>query len=415
MTMDTHLLSFLNEKTKKPKPNHSQLSMLTVVIPSYCRQDFIVRQCAYWHGSGATAVIMDGSPHPLDLEMQKFINGLSDITYVHSKTTFAERLKRGGELVQTLYSVMCGDDEFLLFSGLCSAITLLEQDKDLVACIGQSLHFYLSSNGEKCSYGTGYSTFRYEIRHEDAQDRLNAMLTNYNGATCYAVTRSNVWCRSWGNLGDYSSAYMLEFDQAFSTYIWGKFASVDDVYWMRSSENSFVQTPDANRYLYTKDWWNSIEYKTENVNFITKLGAELVNAQHIEPAKAEAIVIGVMDVYEQAQLKHRIKALPFQQKCRVLALNRLKDWLPERLVNLLKQLRRWRTNQLRSRRTNQLSSRPKTFLLKATVTGNYGALSDLSKTKDNLPFLLNDALVSELLAMEELMADFYLARGKQSE
>ena len=172
--MTNNLLSFLQENIGKKKPNHPNLSKLTVVIPSYCRQDFIIRQCANWHGSGASVVIMDGSPKPLANTLHQAITGLGDVAYVHSAAVIVDRLKHAATLIKTPYAVMCGDDEFLFASGMSSAIALLEQDQGLVACIGQSLLYYLLNNGSECSYSTGYDTYKYEVKHDNVQDRLNA-------------------------------------------------------------------------------------------------------------------------------------------------------------------------------------------------------------------------------------------------
>jgi glycosyltransferase domain-containing protein len=391
--MTNNLLLFLQENIGRKKQNHPNLSMLTIVIPSYCRQDFIIRQCANWHGSGASVVIMDGSPKPLANTLQQAITGLGDITYVHSATVIVDRLKHAATLIKTPYAVMCGDDEFLLASGVCSAIALLEQDQDLVACIGQSLHYYLSNNVSQCNYGTGYDTYRYEVSHDNVQDRLNASVKNYNAATCYAITRSPVWRRSWGNLQGYSSGHIDELEHAFTTYIWGKLASVDDVYWMRSNENPPAETVDVKR-LPTETWWASDKFKTERANFVTKLSDELISAQHIDRSNAEAIVINACELFLREQ-KYPSNS-SFRQKCRQFAVNTLKEWLPKIWVGHLIQLR------IR-------------LGLIAAATGNFGDLIDLRAMKTPLPFLFNEALITDLSDMEKLIADFYKARSDQSE
>ena len=391
--MTNNLLSFLQENIGRKKPNHPNLSKLTIVIPSYCRQDFIIRQCANWHGSGASVVIMDGSPKPLANTLYQAITGLGDVTYVHSATVIVDRLKHAATLIKTPYAVLCGDDEFLLASGVCSAIALLEKDQDLVACIGQSLHYYLSNNGSQCNYGTGYDTYRYEVRHDNVQDRLNASVKNYNAATCYAVTRSPVWRRSWGNLQRCSSGDVNELEHALTTYIWGNLASVDDVYWMRSDENPPAETVDAKR-LPTEDWWASNKFKTEKANFVTKLVDELISAQLIDRANAESIVINAFDVYLRDQ-KYPSNS-SFRQKCRQFVVNTLKEWMPKIWVGHLIRLR----GRLRP---------------VVPATGNFGNLVDLKATKTPLPFLFNDELVTDLSAMEKLIADFYKARRDQSE
>ncbi|MDA9178350.1 TIGR00180 family glycosyltransferase [Amylibacter sp.] len=385
--MNKNLLLYLKENISRKKRKYSHLSKLTVIIPSYCRQDFIIRQSAYWHGTGVSVIIMDGSPKPIDDDMKKVINGLFDITYVHSASILVDRLKHASTLIKTPYSVLCGDDEFLLSSGINNSIDFLENNQDYVACIGQSLHFYLSNYGSKCKYGTGYDTFKYEVKHDSIQCRLNASVRNYNAATCYAITKSPVWCRSWGNLLKCSSGYINELEHAFTTYIWGNVASVDDVYWMRSNENLPAETIDAQR-LPIETWWASDEFKTERMNFFTKLADESVRAQGIDRANAEDLVVKAFELLLQEQ-KYPSNS-SFSQKCRQYYINTLKKYLPKNWIGHLIKLR----NRLK----------PK------AVNGNFGDLIDLKATRNPLPFLLNDELVNDLFSMEKLIADFYKVR-----
>ena len=390
--MTNNLLLFLQENIGRKKQKNPSLSMLTVVIPSYCRQDFIIRQCAYWHGSGASIIIVDGSPKPLANNLQKVITDLVDITYVHSTAILVDRLKHAATLIKTPYAVMCGDDDFLLESGLCSAIATLEQDQDLVACIGQSLHYHLFNNGSKCSYGTGYDTYKYEVKHDNVQDRLNASVKSYNAATCYAVTRTFVWCRSWGSLQRNSCGYIYELEHAFTTYIYGKLASVDDVYWMRSFENPPAETVDNTR-LPIEEWWASNKFRTERVHCITKLVEEMICAQQIERDYAEAIVTNAFEMFLREQ-KYPSNS-SFRQKCRRFVVNTFKEWMPKIWVGYLIQLR-CRLSPV------------------ASATGNFANLVDFKATETPLPFLFTDDLSFELSAMEKLIANFYTARSDQS-
>jgi hypothetical protein len=76
----------LQQSAGEPPLRPAALAFLTVVIPSYARQDFLLRQCAYWHRSGAAVVIVDGSPSALDAEVQSTIARSGNVTYLHSST-----------------------------------------------------------------------------------------------------------------------------------------------------------------------------------------------------------------------------------------------------------------------------------------------------------------------------------------
>ena len=115
------------------------LADLTVVVPTWERQDFVLRQLRYWAPSAARLVVVDGSDHPLPCRVRGAIDGMERITYRHERRPFHERLATAGSLVSTKYAVMLGDDEFHLLSGLRTVIRELEEEPGLVGCMGQVL------------------------------------------------------------------------------------------------------------------------------------------------------------------------------------------------------------------------------------------------------------------------------------
>ena len=356
-----------------------------------------MRQCAYWHGSGAAVVIVDGSAQPLGENVRQLLSGLGDITYLHSESSMMDRLKQASGHIHTRYAILLGDDEFLLFTGLCSAIAQLEQDPALVACIGQSLAFCPSGDGASCTYGTGYPHWKYAVRQDNVQDRLNASMSDYKAATCYAVLRTPVWRKSWGQLQNWSSPYTGEMQQALTTYIWGKLTTVDEVYWMRSSENRPVNNKGFNRGLSFQEWWVSPKFKTEHDSFIAILSDELVSAQHMERVKAEAIIresVGVFIRHLDEENQKRNKSLTGRKAAvgvlRSATVNILKRLLPEQLLERLKSI---------------------LFKLRS-VPGkeDMGSLADLKRITPPTPFRMNDVLAAELSAMEALIANFYRTR-----
>lgn len=400
--MNNNLQSFLEKCLKVQKPKYDNLALLTLVIPSYCRQDFVVRQCGYWHGSGVKVVIVDGSPQSLSAELLIVINSLEGIQYLHLPIKLIDRLSRAASLIQTPYTVLCGDDEFLLMSGLSSAIRLLEQKTDSVACIGQSLWYYLVDHNAnyKCRYGVGYDTYKYQNSHEDPASRLKLAMENYNAATCYAVTRSEVWRKSWGNLQDCSCAYAWEIQHALCTYIWGKLSSIDEVYWMRSVECSPPTTSDYDRALVFNDWWFSEEYKTETDRFVDRIAEELILAKNYDRLSAKKLAREVVEIFVQDQLAKQISNhdLSFRQKFRKHFVEPIKACLPGLLVDYLVRLRKL--------------FRRKPF--RAPPLGNFGFLFDIQNIKTGTPFLLNDSLIDGLKEMEDILGDFYQTRQGQT-
>lgn len=385
----------------QPPPHPAALGLLTVVIPSYARQDFLLRQCAYWYYSGAAVVMVDGSPDPLDADVQATISRFGNVTYLHLPESFADRLRLACAHITTPYTVLSGDDEFLLFDGLARAMDALQADPGLAACIGQSIAFHPDAQGH-CTYGQGYPHWQYAVMQGNASARLESAMAHYTAATCYAVLRTPIWQRAWGQLKNWSSPYVSEMQQGMTTYIWGKLTTVDEVYWMRSSENRPVTNIDFNRGLTFSQWWASREYSAEHQDFVSLLASQLVSAEVIDHASAQSIVktsiatlIRHLDEIEASALRALPPSRAVISKLRRGTRQLLKALLPKSWYDIV------------------AAARPAKPYLR--VVGEFGNLADLEPRSVALPFARTDSLFAELDAMQKLIDTFYFARKSQAQ
>lgn len=396
-TLDSWFAHSLRKSANEENPSFATLSLLTVVIPCYARQDFLLRQCVYWHGSGASVVIVDGSPQPLDGISRQTLDGLSDVIYLHAAISMSDRLKMASKHIRTPYATLLGDDEFFLFSGLCSAILALERDASLSACIAQSLAFHTMQDGTACSYGHGYPHWRYTVRQDEIEQRLQTAMSDYTAATCYAVLRAPVWCKSWGQLENWSSPYVSEMQQGITTYIWGKLSTVDEVYWMRSSENRSITSTDFNRGLSFRDWWSSAQFETEHERFFAILTRELKSAITVDDARARAVVREAVETF--------IRHLDDLDRDARQALTG-----PGAVLNTFRKSTAAIAKRLLPRRWLEYLKSAMFGAVPAPTPGNYGQLQDLQKLTPPVEFLIDDRLIAELSAMENLISGFYRAR-----
>ncbi len=387
----------LRDGTAKQPARPGPRAKLTVVILSYERQEFLLRQTVYWGNDAAKLVIVDGSAQPLSKYAQETLSTQPNIKYLHYPKSLTTRLALAASHIDTPYAVFLGDDEFLLKDGLSRAISKLESDPELVACIGQSLGFYLSKNGTVCTYGQGYPHWKYEMVQDDMRERLLSAMANYNAATCYAVLRAPVWGKSLGHIQDWSSPYAGEMQQALSTYIWGKLTTVDEVYWMRSHENAPVSTKGFNRKLLFRDWWLSPKFKSERERFVEILANEAMNTNQIGDLEARKMILESVEVFmefldkrEHIQKASMSRVAAFSVGLKAMATRVLESVLPEK----------------RARNVKAGLSR----LLNRGNQGNLGGLSDLMRAEATGAFRLNEKLAAELSEIETLLSEFYRAR-----
>lgn len=385
-------LQSLKERDPKHRDDLNPLTKLTVVVPSYERQDFLLRQAVYWGNDVAALIIVDGTPAPLSPDMQKGLSAQRNLRYLHLQGDISARLNLAAKHIHTPYSVLLGDDEFHLKKGLSRAIGKLEKDPTLVACIGQSLIFHPSRDGTTVTYRTGYPHWKYEVMQGDIKSRLISAMSNYNAATCYAVLREPFGSRSWGSLRPWSSPYAGEMQQAIAAYIFGKLSTVDDVYWLRSDENLPVSIKaEWNRKLQFYDWWLSPKFQPECEDFIEILTSEAVSTRWAGYAEARTTILEAVDFYlEFCRCKNKLSVASIASGLRSKISRLLRMLMPEK--QLLK---------LKASIFN---------VLKIKEGDNLGSLSDLSSKSVVDSFPMGEDLVSELAEIEALLADFYRIR-----
>ena len=117
----------------------SNLSNLTIVIPTFNRQTYLIRQIMYLSNYSVKLIIVDGSNEKIS---EKFINELKlckDFEYIHSiEMSYVERIKFATKKVKTNFAMCLAEDDFLVFTGVNKAIDILKNDNSLSACFGQA-------------------------------------------------------------------------------------------------------------------------------------------------------------------------------------------------------------------------------------------------------------------------------------
>lgn len=275
------------------------LSILTVVVPSFNRQAYLLRQIRFWVRSSARLVIVDGSSAPLDSRVLSAVGVQPRIEYLHLPRSFADRTSAAAELVQTPYAVLLGDDEFHLPTGLRACLDVLEQDQNLVGCLGECLGFSLTRRQRQPTFSGIYPSLRgFRIAHKEPADRLVAAMSWYAPATCYAVLRTPAWRSSWGKIDHWSSPTANEMQHALVAYLLGRVVSTNHLQWLRSSENPPVASLSLDSVLSIPEWWESPQYADERSEFVecvvsTVLGDLDADADEISTWVTRAIDVKV--------------------------------------------------------------------------------------------------------------------------
>lgn len=233
------------------------LSRLTLVIPTYERQDFALRLMNYWADKGPHLIVLDGSARPI--EPAKLDNFGSHIQYLHRPVGMYQRLSESLDLIQTEYVALAGDDEFYIPTAVEACIQELDQDDGLVACCGRALGFSL--NNQRVLGSPQYPRLEdYAIDAYSAEGRAVQHMRNYVPSLIYAVCRSGQWKSSFKYLLQKEfhvfAVGELQFEM-FMAYA-GRSKVIPELMWLRShGETKPVRGTDPSLDITKRfpTWW----------------------------------------------------------------------------------------------------------------------------------------------------------------
>jgi len=256
------------------------LSRISIVIPTYKRPLFVLRQYKYWRDTDAQVVVLDGSPQPLVIPETL---SSANLRYVHSGKSFVERLKSASQYVLTPYCIMLGDDEFLTYSGLRAAIKRLDDDHSIIGCVGRCLYFFVDQ--ERFLLADAYREWKsFSQGTIDQRNRLDEDLPpNKTHMAHYAIMRSRIWAQIMANAyeREFSCAYAYERLVNLQRALHGKTEILENLLWFRSMENrnTYLSTSGGPDFL---TWARSPRYADE-ISVYRKMARQLMLNAGVNP------------------------------------------------------------------------------------------------------------------------------------
>ncbi len=213
------------------------LDKITIIIPSYERQNYLKKIIKYWTNSKVKIIILDGSKKKIDFS--KF-NYTKNIRYFHfPKKSLFERLGIASDMIKTEYSILCCDDELYLENGLLSCLKELEKNKDLSCVMGRVLCFRYRNNKNKLVGFPGYTQFKnYHLFIDDPLKRIGVHLSDGKGRpTMYSLTRT-IYLKeilklvSKDDIFPCQQTYELQMDICLAYF--GKIKFIEELTWLRN-------------------------------------------------------------------------------------------------------------------------------------------------------------------------------------
>ncbi|WP_031571359.1 TIGR00180 family glycosyltransferase [Rheinheimera texasensis] len=251
------------------------LEKLTIVIPTYNRPEFVLRNMRYWSGKGCTVIVMDGSLTPI---AESQLNGLAvNIQYVHSPVGLTERLLQACDMIQTPYASMLSDDDFFSEQGISEAIDELNENTSYACVNGNCASFLWKASEQQISTRMHYAEqAQFEMLQEQSRDRLLTHFRHYTPVSCYGVHRTAGFKLAMRAAAHKNSCiYSAELAFELVTAWLGKTKTIPHCYWLRSMENEPVNVPGSPRSFRFHHWYTDPKYVKEVESWYVHISAVL--------------------------------------------------------------------------------------------------------------------------------------------
>jgi glycosyltransferase domain-containing protein len=248
------------------------LNKLTIIIPTYERQKFVLRCMKFWSGKGVTLIVLDGSKKRLDSRtVGKF---KKNIKYFHNTASYYKRLLSAIKLIKTEYVLLGCDDEFYIPSALNSCIIKILKQTKLVACCGRAIGFNYQNNSVLGKDVYPRLNENLNLFEENPNKRIKKHFLNYEQAHTYAVCRSDIWKIAAKTIfsKEYNCYSIHELQFEFFLCFSGRSLVIPELMWLRSNENKEIRdlSPSLKRSNSILNWWSIKKHKTEKTNFILR-------------------------------------------------------------------------------------------------------------------------------------------------
>lgn len=257
------------------------LGKLTIVVPSYGRQGYLLRTLGFIEKYNFHHVIVvDGTPSN---DLSSVISArFPRIKYIHSESGFVKRISMAIPFITTKYVALWGDDEYWMPSFISAAISFLDDNDDYALCLGLSVAFEITP---EVKFSEAYpKLIKIDNLGKTKEERLLARFRNYAWGGLWGVSRSEAWINSWAVPGDKEfpvrGATEIQFEAAMAWQ--GGVKVLRELAWLRSLDSSSIDTSNDvslnKRYPLFHVWWQ-VASNTDREEFIDSFLASI----HLSP------------------------------------------------------------------------------------------------------------------------------------
>lgn len=279
--------------TNRFPPKTANLESLTIVILTMNRPRELSGVVQYWSKLPVKVIVADGSDFPCSFEE------IANVAYLHSQTSYLDRMARAANLVDTEFVALCSDDEVFLPSGLQACLTYLANNGDFVAATGEAVGLIESE-------GDAQLTLQYPDRQNFSLLEIHPLLrakkhlASYRVCGYYAVTRALEWKLIWQTLAleEFKPFAIQELQFEAALAFSGKMAVVPILMWIRNNITSPIRGQGINGFdekARFGQWWLDSRSAQERNRLLALTQKLFENLSHVS-SNLERVELDLRDV-----------------------------------------------------------------------------------------------------------------------
>lgn len=266
--------------------------MITLLIPTMNRSDFLIRLLRYYRDIGFQGRICvgDSSEEIHTTRTRREIGALNGkLNIFYREYPGLDNNECAGDLlesVSTPYAVLLSDDDFLVPGSLERCAMFLESHPEYSAAHGLAGTFSLKSSGAYGAFQWVESYWQRPIEGENGMQRLLDHLGNYS-VTLFSVHRTDQMRAMYRNVSPVSDQAFAEMLLCSLSVIQGKVRELDCLYLVRQAHDRMYSRSglsDVYDWITNPDWLLSYQI------FRDCLAGELARQDGISVEEAREVV-----------------------------------------------------------------------------------------------------------------------------
>ncbi|MBU3176438.1 TIGR00180 family glycosyltransferase [Clostridium estertheticum] len=193
---DNEIIKYYANRKLKPYTRHEfkQNNNITIIVPTYNRPYYLNRTLNFINNYKyikPNVIVLDSSDDNNKLVNKKNIEKFKNRNIVYKEYSSKVRVDRKLSLyllsdeLNTEYTAICFDDDFLTEEGIIDSIKALDKDKELFSTKGKNLYFPISMGNL-----IEYDWFE-ALEHNNAMDRLRKITQGFVANFAFLVFRTN--------------------------------------------------------------------------------------------------------------------------------------------------------------------------------------------------------------------------------